>query len=125
MLAQAHIRDSVAGYHQAKKSLHGASSYQRRYGLDWMNFFIADVQTGFGTFVAFYLARLDWTQETIGIALAAGGVAGVLGRIPGGAIADATTWKRALTALGILMIGAAAISLALTPTVVLVFVAEV
>jgi hypothetical protein len=27
--------------------------HRARYGLDWMNFFVADVQTGFGAFVAF------------------------------------------------------------------------
>jgi hypothetical protein len=56
-------------------------SAQSRRGLDWMNFFIADVQTGFGTFVAFYLAQLGWSQGSIGIALAAGGIAGVASQI--------------------------------------------
>ncbi len=55
-----------------------------------MNFFIADVQTGFGTFVAFYLARLGWSQESVGMALGVGGIAAVLAQIPGGALADAT-----------------------------------
>jgi predicted MFS family arabinose efflux permease len=116
---------AVSNYREAKKTLQTPGSRQSRNGLDWMNFFIADVQTGFGTFVAFYLAGLSWSQETIGVALAAGGIAGVLGQIPGGALADATSWKRALTALGILMIGAAAIILALAPTLVLVFMAEI
>src|SRR5258708_4072922 len=37
-------------------------------GLDWLNFFIADVQTGFGPFVAVYLATQHWTQSEIGYA---------------------------------------------------------
>ena len=32
-----------------------------------MNFFIADVQTGFGTFVAFYLAHLGWSPAGVGL----------------------------------------------------------
>ena len=90
-----------------------------------MNFFLADVQTGFGTFVAFYLAQLGWSQGHIGVALAAGGIAGVVSQIPGGALADAVTWKRGLAALGILMTGAAALILAFAPNFPAVFLAEV
>jgi hypothetical protein len=35
-------------YHEARKSLRGSISQQSRQGLDWMNFFLADVQTAFG-----------------------------------------------------------------------------
>ena len=52
-------------YRDARKLLRTPGSRQSRLGLDWMNFFIADVQTGFGTFVAFYLARLSWSQQAI------------------------------------------------------------
>jgi hypothetical protein len=31
-----------------------------------MNFFLADVQTAFGTFVAVYLADLDWSKGPVG-----------------------------------------------------------
>lgn len=101
-----------------------ASSRSRR-GLDWMNFFIADVQTGFGTFVAFYLAHLGWSQGNVGLALSVGGFAAMVGQIPGGAFADAVPWKRGLAALGILMIMGAALMLALWPTFIIVFAAEV
>lgn len=90
-----------------------------------MNFFIADVQTGFGTFVAFYLAHLNWSQESIGVALALGGSAGLLAQIPGGALSDAIRWKRGLTAIGIVAIGAAALLLALAPSRGLVYLAEI
>ncbi len=89
-----------------------------------MNFFIADVQTGFGTFVAFYLARLGWSQESVGMALGVGGIAAVLAQIPGGALADAVSSKRALTAVGILMICGAALILAFVPAPTMVFLAE-
>src|ERR1700740_191950 len=101
------LRGAVARYRDARHALHTPASVQSRRGLDWMNFFIADVQTGFGSFVAFYLAQLAWSQATIGAALAAGTITGVLGQIPGGALTDALRWKRALAAAGILMIGTA------------------
>ena len=31
-------------------------------GLSWLNFFVADVQTGFGPFVALYLASRNWSE---------------------------------------------------------------
>ena len=39
---------------------------------------MADVQIGFGSFLAFYLADLGWSKETVGLALMVGGLAGVL-----------------------------------------------
>jgi MFS family permease len=90
-----------------------------------MNFFIADVQTGFGAFVAFYLAELDWSPGRIGIALSVGGVAAMVSQIPGGALADEVTWKRGLAAAGIVMTAVAALILALAPGTVSVFVAQV
>jgi MFS family permease len=114
----------VAHYRDATKKLHTPTSPQSRYGLDWMNFFLADVQTGFGTFVAFYLAHLGWSERSVGLALTVGGLAGVLSQIPGGALADAVRWKRALIATGIVMIGAAAMILALEPSYPLVMFAS-
>jgi MFS family permease len=117
------LRKTAARYHRARKSLHTPASPRSRYGLDWMNFFLADVQTGFGTFVAFYLARLGWNERNVGIALTIGGVAGVLSQIPGGALADAVRWKRGLIAIGITAIGVAALILALMPSYWLVMLA--
>ena len=118
------LRAAVARYRQARASLHAPASQRSRVGLDWMNFFIADVQTGFGTFTAFYLAHLGWTQSSVGVVLTVGGLAAVLSQIPGGALADAVTWKRGLVALGIVMIGAAALILALAPSFLMVLFAS-
>jgi MFS family permease len=115
------LRNSVSRYRDARRSLHTPASWQSRYGLDWMNFFIADVQTGFGTFVAFYLAHLGWSDGDVGLVLTVGGIAAMVGLIPGGALADAVTWKRSLVAAGIVMTGAAALILALVPSYALVF----
>ena len=91
------------------------ASRQSRYALDCLNFLIGSVQTGLGTFVAFYLASLGWSKESVGLALATGQVAGVLGQIPGGAITDAIAWKRGFAALGILMSMGAALIFAAAP----------
>jgi MFS family permease len=114
----------VARYRNARKTLHTPASRQSRYGLDWMNFFLADVQTGFGAFVAFYLAHLGWSERDVGFALTLGGLAGVVSQIPGGALADAVPWKRGLIAVGIAMIGAAALILALAPSYAMVLFAS-
>jgi MFS family permease len=112
-------------YREARHSLRTPASAQSRRGLDWMNFFIADVQTGFGTFVAFYLAVSGWSQGQIGVALSAASIAGMISQIPGGAIADAITWKRGLAAIGIVITGAAALLLGMAPNFILVFFAQI
>jgi MFS family permease len=53
-----------------------------------------------------------------------GSLAGVLTQVPGGMLADAVAWKRALVAIGITLIGVAAMIIALAPTFVLVMFAE-
>jgi isocitrate lyase len=39
--------------------------------LDWFTFFLADIQTGFGPFVAIYLTAHAWPQFDIGLVLTA------------------------------------------------------
>jgi len=114
-----------ARYLDARKILRGSISAQSRRGLDWLNFFLADIQTGFGAFVAFYLAELGWSKGQVGLALAAGTIAGLIAHIPGGALVDWAPWKRGLAATGLAMIAGSAIILALAPTFVLVFAAEI
>lgn len=122
--ARSHLHRAVGSYRAARRTLHTPASPQSRYGLDWMNFFLADVQTGFGTFVAFYLAHLGWSERSVGLALTVGGFAGVLSQLPGGALADAVTWKRGLVAIGIAAIAAAALILGVAPSYPLVMLAE-
>jgi hypothetical protein len=57
-------------------------------GLDWLNFFLADVQTGVGPFLAIYLAGYGWNEERVGVALTVGGIAGILAQTPAGALVD-------------------------------------
>jgi predicted MFS family arabinose efflux permease len=84
-------------------------------GLDWFIFFLADVQTGFGPFVAVYLTTEKWTQVEIGFVLSIGGIVGLLGQMPGGAIVDAARSERLVAGLAVVTIGLSALSYAMWP----------
>ena len=99
MAAFPRLQGLLARYRDVRRSLRGSISRQSRLRLDWMNFFLADVQTGFGAFVAFYLADHGWPKSQVGLALAVGTISGVISQIPGGALIDALPWKRALAAV--------------------------
>jgi len=118
------ILTGCARFLDARKILRGSISKESRQGLDWLNFFLADIQTGFGAFVAFYLADLGWDKGEVGLALSAGTVAGLIAHLPGGALVDWVPWKRGLAAIGIVTIAGSALILAFAPTFGLVFAAE-
>src|ERR1700683_626992 len=85
-------------------------------GLDWLNFFLADVQTGVGPFLAIYLAGYEWNEERVGIALTVGGIAGILAQTPAGALVDQVHRKRTLIAAGIGALALGALLIAFVPT---------
>jgi MFS family permease len=93
--------------------------------LDWLNFFVANVQTGFGPFIASYLASHKWTQGEIGLALSVGTISAMVSQVPGGAAVDALRNKKAAAAWAIIAIIISAVLLAASPTVVAVMAAEV
>jgi MFS family permease len=76
--------------------------------LEWLNFFLADVQTGLGPFLAAYLASDGWSPSSVGYVLTFGGMVGVAMQTPAGAVIDAVHRKRTLLAvnLGFLVAGA-------------------
>ena len=84
--------------------------------LDWLNFFLADVQTGVGPFLAIYLAAYNWNEERIGLALTLGGIAGIVTQTPLGGLIDRTRAKRALICLGVVALVIGALSTAFFPT---------
>jgi MFS family permease len=84
-------------------------------GLDWFIFFLADVQTGFGPFVAVYLTTQKWTQIEIGSVLSIGSVVALLGQMPGGAIIDAAKSERLVAGFAIATIGCSALAYAVWP----------
>jgi MFS family permease len=94
-------------------------------GLDWLNFFVANFQTGFGPFISVYLTGVGWTQGAIGAALSAGTVAGMVSQVPGGALVDGLRNKRAAAAAAIIAIMASALLIALWPALLLISLAEI
>ena len=93
--------------------------------LDWVNFFLADVQAGLGPFLGIYLINKEgWNPASIGLVLTLGGAVGLLLNAPAGALIDRTTHKRgllmgaaALTALGTFVV-------TLTPSLAVVTAAQ-
>jgi predicted MFS family arabinose efflux permease len=94
-------------------------------GLDAVNLFLAGALTGFGPYVAVFLAEQKWTQQNIGFVLTAAGFAGLVAQLPGGALLDATRSKRIVVALGAIMVAAGALIIALWPSFPLVLAALV
>jgi predicted MFS family arabinose efflux permease len=84
-------------------------------GLDWFIFFLADVQTGFGPFVAVYLTTQKWTQVEIGFVLSIGGIVGLIGQMPGGIIVDSARSERLVASLAVATIGFSALGYAIWP----------
>jgi MFS family permease len=92
--------------------------------LDWLNFFLANVQTGFGPFIASYLTANKWTQGEIGVALSVGTATAMLSQVPAGALIDAMRNKKGAGAAAIIAIAACALLLAASPTLLPVLAAE-
>ena len=94
-------------------------------GLDWFAFFVADIQTGWGPFVATYLTSVTWTQFDIGLILTIGTITGLALQIPAGALVDRVPAKRLLAALAVASISASALLLAYWPIFSVVVAAKV
>src|SRR5579864_8768800 len=84
-------------------------------GLDWFVFFVADVQTGFGPFVAVYLTAEKWTQSDIGLVLSAAGFVALIGQVPGGALLDWARRERLVAGIAMASISASAVAYAAWP----------
>ncbi len=89
-------------------------------GLDAVNLLLAGALSGFGPYVAVFLAEQNWTQQNIGFVLTAAGFAGLLAQLPGGALLDAIRSKRIVVALGATMVAAGALIIAFWPSFPLV-----
>ena len=94
-------------------------------GLDWFVFFVADVQTGFGPFVAVYLTEHKWTQIDIGLVLTTAGIVALIGQMPGGAIVDAARSERLVAGISVAAIAMSALAYALSPVLAVVLAAAV
>jgi MFS family permease len=100
-----------------------ASSRSLR-GLDGFAFFLADIQTGWGPFVAAYLTSVPWTQLDIGLVLALGTLAAFVFQIPGGAVVDRVPAKRLLAAIAVACVTGSALLLVFWPTFAVVVAAK-
>ena len=78
-------------------------------GLDWLNFFVANVQTGFGPFIAVYLTENRWTTAEIGYALTIGTICSLVSQVPAGALVDGMRDKRWAVWFGTLSISGTAL----------------
>jgi MFS family permease len=94
-------------------------------GLDWFNLFVANVQTGFGPFIAVYLSGQSWTQTAIGVALSVGTVSSMASQVPAGAWVDAVRNKTRVAAFSVLVFTASALMFAIYPIPLLVYLAEI
>jgi MFS family permease len=105
--------------HPAGRAIAPAS----RYGLDGFAFFVANLQTGFGPFLAVYFSQAKWTQSDIGFALTVGSLVALLGQVPGGAFVDVVRSKRFAAAVAVIGIAGSAFALAVWPSFLVVLLA--
>jgi MFS family permease len=101
------MRDSDFGGRPLARSLRG---------LDWINFLLADVQSGVGPFLAIYLADYGWNEQRLGLALTIGAVAGIASQTPASALVDRLKSKRALIAMGVIALAIGALVIAIRPS---------
>lgn len=93
--------------------------------LEWLNFFVADVQTGLGPFLAAWLATAGWNPERVGLAMTLGGIVTVAVQTPAGAVVDRSRHKRSIVALGVGALVAGAVLLLVSTRSTWVYGAQV
>ncbi len=91
------------------------SATRSQRGLDWLNFFIADVEVAFGPFVSVYLSAHGWKQGEIGLVLTLNTTVALVTQAPAGALVDWIRQKRLLVAGCIGLIAAGALLIGLFP----------
>jgi MFS family permease len=94
-------------------------------GLDWFSFFLADVQTGFGPFLAVYLTSEKWANGDIGLLFTIGSIAGLIGQVPAGALIDATRREKLIATVAVSLIGFSALAIALSSRYLFVIIAQI
>jgi predicted MFS family arabinose efflux permease len=110
---------------EASIAMKASTSRRTVCGLHWLNFLLADVQSSVGPFVAIYLAGYKWNEESVGLALTVGGIAGILTQTPAGGLVDLLRSKRALIGIGVAALAAGALLIALCPSFWPVMTAQV
>jgi MFS family permease len=85
------------------------------HGLNWLFFFVADLQTGYGPFIAVYLTTHSWTQAELGLALGVGSASAMLAQVPAGLLVDAMRSKAVAAGAALVGIGMSSMLLAWSP----------
>lgn len=78
------------------------------------NFFLADVQTGLGPFLAAYLAGAGWEPGRVGVVLTVGGMITVILQTPAGAVVDGVRSKRLVLVVAAAVLACGAVLLSFT-----------
>lgn len=91
----------------------------------WLNFFLADVQTGVGPFLAAYLSANHWNPRDAGLALTLGSLVGVLLGPFAGAVVDVSQRKRAIVGYASLALAIGAVTISLGTRVSMIAGAQV
>ena len=89
------------------------------------NFFLADVQTGLGPFVAAYLASTGWKAGAVGHALTLAGIVTVILQTPAGWIVDTVRRKRLLLIAATLILGLGALLLTVSNAPSFVYTSQI
>jgi len=95
------------------------------HGLDGLNLFVANIQTGFGPFIAVFLTSQGWTQTAVGLALSIGTVTAMASQVPAGALVDAIPRKTVVAMFSVLAFAGSALLFALWPTPLSIYLAEI
>ena len=95
------------------------------FGLDLLNLWVANIQTGFGPFVAVFLTSVGWTQTGIGLALSLGTLTAMASQLPAGALVDAMRSKSRAATFSIMAFALSALLFALYPVSISVYAAEI
>lgn len=93
--------------------------------LEWLNFWVADVQTGVGPFLAAYLAFSGWNPAQVGLFLSFGGMFPILFQAPAGGAVDLIRNKRSLIGGAVIAIAIGALLIAWKSTLPFVASAQI
>jgi Major Facilitator Superfamily len=83
--------------------------------LAFLNFFLADARDGLGPFLDGFLATHGWTPMTLGFIATLGGILGMVATPLFGALVDASSHKRTLIILPVILVNAAAVWTLISP----------
>ena len=105
--------------------MHVEPSRRSIHALEATNFFVADVQTGLGPFLAAYLAGAGWDPGRVGFALTLGGFVTVALQTPAGWLVDRVRAKRAVLCAAAAVLACGAILLSFRTELRAVYTAQV